>query len=74
MFKIGNFWHCYQTFLDEKNTNLDDNLYWRFYTRLRLSTGSGRQYRLAFIHKANVRYSGRRLEKVPTLLKRASAL
>ena len=39
----------------EKNTNLDDYLYWRFYTRSRLSTGRGRQFRFAFIHKANIR-------------------
>ena len=43
--------------LKKKNTNLDNNLFWRFYTQSRLSTGRGQQFIFAFfINETNIRY------------------
>ena len=57
MFKIDKFWCCYQTVFGVKYTNLDDNLYWRLYTRSRLSTGCERQFRFEFIREDNISYT-----------------
>ena len=53
MFKIGKFCCCYQTVFG-LNTNLDNNLYWRLHTWLRLSTGCGQQFRIGFIQEDDI--------------------
>ena len=82
MFKIEKFWCRYQTIFGVVikpflglNTNLDDNLYWRLYTRLRLSTGFGRQFRFGFIQEDDLSYRRSTIgESADTTQKGVSAL